>query len=187
MSEEKKMTAFSNRLKSGNTVEEWFKAIPMGHRDTWDKVKAAFTIHWPKKVASSRSTHDKSNLLKGHLLKESELGIWEEEDGQDKLSHVIWVNKIFTLANDIPDPAGLLIPEVHHLLPEVIHDHIGSDFTTWGTFTDAIKAILKSSIDDALAKEKKYHLMMEESRATTAAAHATTLQQSPTAPLCHML
>ena len=163
MSEEKKMTAFSNRLNFGNTTEEWFKAIPVGHRDTWAKVKAAFTIHWPKKVASSRSTHDKSNLLKGHLSKESELGIWQEEDGQDELSHVIWANKILTLANNVPDPAGLLIPEVHHLLPEVICDCIGSDFATWGMFTDTIKAISKSSIDDALAKEKKYHLMMEES------------------------
>ena len=187
MSEERKTTAFFNRLKSGNTAEEWFDAIPVQNRDTWAKVKAAFAVRWPKKAGSSRSAHDKSNLLKGHTLKENELGIWQEEDGRDELSHVIWANKILTLANDVPDPAGLLIPEVRRLLPEVVRDRIGSDFTTWEDFTNAIKAISKSSIDDALAKDKKVRLVIEESRAATAAARAILLQQSPTAPLRHML
>ena len=97
------------------------------------------------------------------------------------------MNKILTLANDVPDPAGLLIPEVCHILLEVIHDCIGLDFTTWEDFTDAIKAISKSSIDDMLAEDKKVHLVIEELRAATAAACTILLQQSPTAPLCHML
>jgi hypothetical protein len=187
MSEEKKTMAFFNRLKSGNTAEEWFDAIPERNRDTWAKVKAAFAVRWPKKTTSSRSAHDKSNRLKEHILKESELGVWQEEDGRDELSHVLWANKILTLANDVPDPAGLLIPEVCRLLPEVIRDRIESEFTTWEDFTKAIKAISKSSVDDALAKDKKFRLAMEESRAATAAAHAVLLQQSPTAPLRHML
>jgi hypothetical protein len=187
MSEEKKTTAFLNRLKSGNTAEEWFEAIPEGNRDTWAKVKTAFAVRWPKRAASSRSAHDKSNLLKGYILKESELGIWQEEDGRDELSHVLWANKILALANDVPDPAGLLIPEVRRLLPEVIRDRIESEFATWEDFTNAIKAISKSSVDDALAKDKKFRLAIEESRAATAAARAILLQQSPTAPLRHML
>lgn len=187
MSEEKKTTAFGNRLKSGNTAEEWFEAIPERNRDMWAKVKAAFAVCWPKKAASSRSAHDKSNLLKGHILKENELGIWQEEDGRDELSHVLWANKILTLANDVPDPAGLLIPEVRRLLPEVIRDRIESEFATWEDFTNAIKAISKSSVDDALAKDKKFHLVIEELHAAMAAARAILLQQSPTAPLRHML
>jgi ferredoxin len=187
MSEEKKTTAFSNRLKSGNTAEEWFEAIPEGNRNTWAKVKAAFAVHWPKKTASLRSTHDKSNLLKGHILKENELGIWQEEDGRDELSHVLWAKKILTLANDVPDPAGLLIPEVRRLLLEVIRDRIELEFATWDDFANAIKAISKSSVDDALAKDKKFHLAIEKSHAATAATRAILLQQSPTAPLHHML
>jgi hypothetical protein len=120
-----------SRARHITTAEEWFEAIPERNRDTWAKVKAA----------SSRSAHDKSNLLKGHILKENELGIWREEDGHDKLSHVLWANKILTLANDVPDPAGLLIPEVRRLLPEVIRDRIESEFATWEDFMNAIKAI----------------------------------------------
>jgi hypothetical protein len=100
--------------------------------------------------------------------------------------HVLWANKILTLANDVPDPAGLLILEVRRLLPEVIHEHIDSEFANWEDFTMAIKAILKSSIDDALEKPKTLHRAIDESRAATAAAR-TILRQSPTAPLCHML
>jgi hypothetical protein len=133
MLEEHKTTAFSNRLKSGNTTEEWFEAIPMGNRDSWAKVKAA----------SLRSTHDKSTLLKGHILKEDKLGLWQEEDGRDELSHVLWANKILTLANDIPNPAGVLIPKVYCLLLEVIRDRIGSDFTTWEDFANTIKTIYR--------------------------------------------
>ena len=107
MMEEKKVTAFVNRLKSGNTAEEWFDALPIADKATWAGIKRVFLVHWPKKTA-----HDKSNRLKGHVLKEDELGIWLEEDGRDELSHVLWADKILTLANDVPDPAGLLIPEV---------------------------------------------------------------------------
>jgi hypothetical protein len=187
MSEEKKTIAFYNRLKSGNTAEEWFEAIPERNRDIWAKVKAAFTVHWPKKMASLRSVHDKINLLKGYILKESELGVWKEEDGHDEQLHVLWVNKILTLANDVPDPAGLLIPEVRGLLLEVIRDHIESEFATWEDFANAIKAISKSSVDDALVKDKKFCIAMEESHAATAATRTILLQQSPTAPLHHML
>ena len=63
-------------------------------------------------MTSSKLANDKSNLLKGHILKEEDLGKWEDNDGQDKLSHIIWANKVLTLTNDVPDPAGLLIPEV---------------------------------------------------------------------------
>ena len=187
MSEEKKTTAFYNRLKSGNTAEEWYDALPAGDTASWAAVKRAFLVRWPKKTTSSKSSHDKSNYLKGHILKEDELGKWQEEDGRDELSHVIWANKILTLANDVPDPAGLLIPEVRRLLPDVIRDRIESEFTTWEAFTTAIKAISKSSINDAQAKERKFRQAMDESRAATAAARAAVLQQSPTAPLRHML
>ena len=89
MLEERKTTAFFNRIKSGNTAEEWFNTIPVENRDMWAKVKAAFAVRWPNKVGSLRSMHNKSNLLKGHTLKENKLGIWQEEDGHDELSHVI--------------------------------------------------------------------------------------------------
>ena len=163
MMEEKKMAAFYNRLKSGNTAKEWYDALPAVNTASWAAVKTAFQACWPKKKTSLKSANDKSNLLKGHVLKEEELGKWEDNDGRDKLSHVIWANKILTLANDVPDPTGLLIPEVCCLLPDIIKEQIESEFTTWDTFANTIKAILKSSINDALAKERKYHLMMEES------------------------
>ena len=89
--------------------------------------------------------------------------------------------------NNISDPAGLLILEVHHLLPDAVKEHITSEFATWATFTYVIKAISKSSINDTMAKEKKYHLVIEEPWATTAAAHTIVLQQSLMAPLHHML
>jgi len=186
MTEEKKTTAFYNRLKSGNTAEEWYDALPPADTASWAAVKTAFQVRWPKKTTSLKSSHDKSNRLKGHILKEEELGKWQEEDGRDELSHVIWANKIITLANDVPDPAGLLIPEVHRVLPEVIRERIDSEFANWEDFTKAIKAISKSSIDDALEKTKTLRRTIDESRAATAAARAL-LQQSPTAPLRHML
>ena len=83
-------------------------------------------------------------------MKEEALGKWEDNDGRDELSHVIWAKKILTLVNDVPDPAGLLIPEVHCLLPDVVKEQIESEFTTWDRFANTIKAILKSSIDGAL-------------------------------------
>jgi hypothetical protein len=67
-----------------------------------------------------------------------------------------------SLANDVPDPAGLLIPEVCRLLPEVIRDRIDSEFANWEDFTKAIKAISKSSIDDALEKTKTLHRTIDE-------------------------
>jgi hypothetical protein len=73
MMEEKKVTAFVNRLKSGNTAEEWFDALPIADKATWAGIKRVFLVRWPKKTASSRSAHDKSNRLKGHVLKMS----WE--------------------------------------------------------------------------------------------------------------
>ena len=186
MSEERKVMAFSNRLKSGNTAEEWFDELDEEEKVSWAEVKRVFAKRWPKKTASSRSAQDKSNRLKAHILKENELGVWREEDGRDELSHVLWADKALTLANDVPDPAGLLIPEVRRLLPEVIRDKIEPEFPTWEEFIKAVKAISKSSIDDALEKEKSFCHTIEESRAATAAARAV-LQQSPTAPLRHML
>ena len=187
MMEEKKTAAFYNRFKSGKTAEEWYDSLPAVDTASWAAVKMVFQACWLKKTTSLKLASDKSNFLKGHILKEEELGKWEDDDGRDELSHVIWANKILTLANDVPDPAGLLIPEVCHLLPDIIKEQIESEFTTWDRFENMIKAISKLSIDDALAKEKKYCLVMEESQATTAAAHTAVLQQSPTAPLCHML
>ena len=163
MTEEKKATAFSNRLKSGNTAEEWFDALPIADKTTWADIKRVFLVRWAKKTASSRSAHDKSNRLKGHVLKEDELGIWQEEDGRDELAHVLWADKILTLANDVPDPAGLLIPEVRRLLPEVIRERIETEFANWEDFTKAVKAISKSSIDDALEKTKTLRRTIEES------------------------
>jgi len=104
MSEERKVTAFSNRLKSGNTAEEWFDDLEDAEKGSWVKVKGAFAKRWPKKTASSRSAHDKSNRLKAHILQENKLGVWQEEDGHDELSHVLWADKALTLANDVPDP-----------------------------------------------------------------------------------
>ena len=187
MTEERKTAAFENRLKSGNTAEEWFEALPDKDKSTWADIKRVFLVRWPKKTASSRSALNKSNCLKGHILKEEELGIWKEEDGCDELSHVLWADKILTLVNDIPDPAGLLIPEVRRLLPEVIRERIDSEFANWEDFTKAIKTISKSSIDDPLEKTKTLRHTIDESRAATAAARAVLLQQSPTAPLRHML
>ena len=91
-------------------------------------IKRVFLVRWLKKTTSSRSAHDKSNRLKGHVLKEDELGIWQEEDRWVELTHILWANKILTLANDVPDPAGLLIPEVRCLLPEVIRERIETKF-----------------------------------------------------------
>ena len=187
MTEEKKTTAFANRLKSGNTAEEWFDGLPIVDKATWADIKRVFMVRWPKKTASSRSAHGKSNILTGHVLKEDELGIWREVDGRDELSHVIWADKALTLANDVPDPAGLLIPACRGLLPEVIRERINSEFTNWEDFTNTVKAISKSSIDDALEKSRTLRRMIDESRAATAAARALLLQQSPTAPLRHML
>ena len=186
MTEEKKVTAFINRLKSGNTAEEWFDDLEDAEKTTWADIKRVFLVRWPKKTTSSRSALDKSNRLKGYVLKEDELGIWQEVDGRDELSHVLWADKILTLANDVPDPAGLLIPEVRRLLPEVIRDRIDSEFANWGDFTKAVKAISKSTIDDTLERTKTLRHAIDESRAATAAARAL-LQQSPTAPLRHML
>jgi hypothetical protein len=163
MSEEKKIMAFFNRLKSGNTAEEWYEGLLDRDKVDWAAVKRAFLVRWPKKTTSSKSSHNKSNRIKGYILKEDELGKWQEEDGRDELSHVIWANKILTLANDVPDPTGLLIPEVCRQLPEVIHDCIESEFTMWEAFKIAIKAISKSTINDAQAKERKFCHVMEES------------------------
>ena len=53
--------------------------------------------------------------------------------------------------------------EVHHLLLEVIREHINSEFANWEDFTKAIKAISKSSIDDALEKTKMLRRTIDES------------------------
>jgi hypothetical protein len=99
--------AFYNRLKLGNTAQKWYDALPAGDTANWAAVKRAFLVQWPKKTMSSKSSHDKSNCLKGHILKEEELGKWQKEDGRDELSH-IWVNKILTLTNDVPDQQASL-------------------------------------------------------------------------------
>jgi hypothetical protein len=54
MSEEKKVIAFTNRLKSENTAEEWFDALAIADKATWADVKRVFLVRWPKKTASSR-------------------------------------------------------------------------------------------------------------------------------------
>jgi hypothetical protein len=185
MSEERKTVAFFNRLKSGNTAEEWHDALPIRDKATWATIKATFLVHWPKKTVSLRSTHDKSNCFKEHILKE-ELGVWQEEDGRKELSHVLWAVKILTLTNNVPNPAGLLKPEVRHPLPIVIHKCIESEFPNWDDFVRVIKVSSKSSINNALEKDKKLRSTINKSCAATVAA-CTLLQQSPTVPLHHML
>ena len=54
MMEEKKMAAFYNRLKSGNTAEEWYNALPAIDTASWAAVKMVFQAHWPKKTTSSK-------------------------------------------------------------------------------------------------------------------------------------
>lgn len=170
MSEDQKMTAFSNRLKSGNTAEEWYKDLLPGDKVDWLAVKKAFATRWPKKKSSSRSAHDKSNRLKDRVLKPEELGVWIEEDGRDELSHVLWADKALMLANDVPDPAGLLIPEVRHRLPVVLRECLALEYTTWEEFLKAVKAVSKTSLDNTMEKEKILRLALKESRAATAVA-----------------
>ena len=49
MTEGRKTAAFENRLKSGNTAEEWFEALPDKDKSTWADIKRVFLICWPKK------------------------------------------------------------------------------------------------------------------------------------------
>jgi hypothetical protein len=147
----------------------------------------AFALRWPKKVSSTRTVQDKVNWLKAHTLKASDLGEWQEDEGREELSHVIWADKALILANDIPDAAGLLIAEVRRLLPEVLRERIPTEFSDWNSFVAEIKKVSKVAIDDAMEKDKTLRRALEESRAATAAARALLLQQSPTAPLRQML
>ena len=119
MKEEKKLEMFYSRLKSRNSTEEWYDALTPAQTASWATVKAVFTVHWSKKVLQAQSGQDKGNRLKAHILKSSKLGSWKEDNRREELSHIIWANQTLTLTNDIPDPAGLLIPEVRHLLLEV--------------------------------------------------------------------
>ena len=64
MKEEKKLEMFYNRLKSGNSMEEWDDTLTMVQTASWATVKAAFTICWPKKVLQAKSVQDKGNRLK---------------------------------------------------------------------------------------------------------------------------
>ncbi|KJA13379.1 hypothetical protein HYPSUDRAFT_209584 [Hypholoma sublateritium FD-334 SS-4] len=67
-------------------------------------------------------------------------------NGREEHAHVIWADKIYRLAQAIPDHDGLLIGTTRKQMPAALQALLKDDFATWKSFADAVRKVTLTAI-----------------------------------------
>lgn len=143
-----KIDYFSNSLKSDSQAEDWFLELPNTSTDTWAHLVAAFNDKWPSKTTAPKSRAERHQELEECILTEAELGTKKMMNGREEHAHVVWVDKIYRLAQAIPDNDGLLIGTARKQIPIALQALLKDDYVTWKSFVDAVRKVTTTAIKE---------------------------------------
>jgi hypothetical protein len=131
---------------------------------TWEHLQASFEGQWPEKTPPTKSSVEKTGLLKAAKLTDVEMGKQVKVDGVEEFSHIVWANKIERLANAVPNTIGLPISSIRKEMSTVLKEKVNADHTSWSLFCDAIRAVSLTQIEEEQAKEKAAKQLIEDVR-----------------------
>ncbi|KAF8125032.1 hypothetical protein EV363DRAFT_1402785 [Boletus edulis] len=169
--EVEQLRRFTAQLEPGNLAQEWYDHLPAQDRASMAALEAAFTAQWPPRRRPKLSRVQQKQHLRGHVLKEMDIGVWQlKEDGGDYKQN-IWAEEIVAMAKRVGDLKGTLIDHVIEGIPRLLKDHLNGDYDSWEVFEDAVRAV---SVDRIQSDRRR----QEENRTRDQAIE--TLQQQLT-------
>ncbi|KZP23551.1 hypothetical protein FIBSPDRAFT_951780 [Athelia psychrophila] len=117
-----KVGHITNALEPGSVAEEWWLDVAATDRDTYDKALALFKNRWPTRKKTATSTPIQRVALRNLKLTEEELGEWVGTGKKRTYSHVVWVDKVEGMWKELNDPAGHLLDDIRHNMPQALLD-----------------------------------------------------------------
>ncbi|KAG6813329.1 hypothetical protein H0H92_012142 [Tricholoma furcatifolium] len=112
LTDEQKIAVFELSLVEGGPAKEWFDELTGDDKATWAGLMTVFDTRWPARVIVTKTTAEKQDNLRQHILKEADL-LQKQElmDGREAYSYVVWAEKALYLAKLIPDMNYLLVSQ----------------------------------------------------------------------------
>jgi hypothetical protein len=180
ITEEEKCNRLYLNCKSDFDAEEWYINLLQVDKATWAALKAAFHIHWPRRLKVQKTPEQKKAELFAQILDESRMLEKEEIGGSQVYGYIAWADQVERLSTTVGDTQGFLVSVMQDTLPKALRNVIGTSHTTWTAFTAAIRNASHTELQTAINDKNRLHNLEE-------AATRQILLQSPTATICQSL
>ncbi|KAG2058528.1 hypothetical protein BDR06DRAFT_968530 [Suillus hirtellus] len=183
-----KINWFELQCAAASPAESWFATLPASDKTSWTTFLAVFKLHWPPLAQVVLTVAQKKDQIKALVLKEDEIGIMIEEDRGREWGHVKWAKKVARMAQGFNNMQCHLLDIVLENTPEVLHDFLLDNYTTWMEFkTDVTKvsALQLLRAKQQLVMEQKLHEDVDKLQSQTTNSHKampSTMQVPYTAP-----
>jgi hypothetical protein len=154
--DEQRLYTFSKHLEYGSKAHIWWRdELTLPNKTTWAALEAAFHAKWPPIARAQPTMEEKQAKLFELKLTEDEVGTKVGDDEDDQVySHIDWVQKVLTIAEDIEDDKGMLISIARNNLPLSIRTLLPNDISTWEKFTDGVSNISISRLTDEVDRDR---------------------------------
>ena len=156
LTEAEKVRFLELSLKAKSPAAAWFTTLQKADKILFTTVRNAFELRWPVKAITEKTTAEKQALLDETTLKIGDLGrrVAASVGAEEELSHVVWVDKVERLANDIPDTNNLLVASTRKKLPKPLLKLIGLKPMTWKELADAVRDITLEELMEKVEEER---------------------------------
>jgi hypothetical protein len=156
LTETEKVRFLELSLKAKSPAAAWFTTLTKANKASFAMARDAFELRWPVKAITEKTTAEKQAILDETTLKMSDLGkrVAASAGAEEKLSHVVWADKVERLAGDIPDTNNLLVVSTRKKLPKPLLKLIGLKPITWKELADAVRSITLEELMEKVEEER---------------------------------
>ena len=152
-SDKKAINVFESLLAEEKCVWKWWSVeMPLTHlaldRTDWAEVRKVFKKRWLPLPNIKDSADLKREELEAMRLESHDLGTKVKYQGQDLYSHIAFAMEATSLANNIGDTLGFLLPTLQDKLPEALRNVLKSQGKKPKAWEDFSKAIIAISLSD---------------------------------------
>ncbi|THG92900.1 hypothetical protein EW026_g8171 [Hermanssonia centrifuga] len=155
LSDKRKAIILEALLTTNLLAATWFKGVPNATEATWDDLKKAFKLKWPKKPAQGISVTEAVNTLKNQRLASTCLGTYETMHNQDVPAHTIWGRAIVADAKKWNMP-GIIANDIRAALPEALKGMLSTVITEWDNLLTELEKVLVPALKEKV-QEKNLH------------------------------
>ena len=177
-----KRRQFKYFLQADSAADEWFDELAQKEKKDWNTLEDAFNKRWPRKKSAKKTKEEYEEEVTELRLKMEDLGKKEKTSGREIYSHIAWADKMATIVKGAKiEETTTYIGHVKKELPKPVREKVGTGYTDWATFLQAVRDVDIDHIKEGAERWKKEQ--DEKEALKRRVQQLERLTASPTAPL----
>lgn len=85
--------------------------------------------------------------LKGLVLKEEDIASWDKDESEYK--HIVWIEKVASMANELGDTDRTLIDSIIKHIPQPLRMSLANNYSSWEDLKNSVRAVPIELLQDA--------------------------------------